>query len=174
MASLPQPEIEPRAFSTAKLTKRGSQHYVDDYRYTPGRTLCGRGLHDDTEITRAASNFNSAQVFDLCAVCASADYPTESEWREFHRCIDCGISTLEDDIDEAPTFLKLPTLREAGLLVDDSEFQRSTRCLDCFELKLKRTLCQGDFHNPYDFWHAVESEAIRDRLESLTSRSLYS
>lgn len=174
MTSSLLPLAEIRAFSTAKLAKRGAQHYVDDYRYSPGRTLCGRELPDDTEVTRTESGFALAQVFDLCVICASANYPTEAEWREFHRCTDCGVSTLESGADETPSFLRLPTLREAGLQVDEEGFQRPTFCLDCFEDRLKRTLCQEDFHNPSDFWYSVGSEVIRNRIESLTPRSIYS
>lgn len=77
-----------RTFPTARLGGGAVAHYVDDYRYQPGRTLCGRTLSDSDEI-------GDDQDTPLCAVCArsSTGYPTETEFREYDACTDCGVDT---------------------------------------------------------------------------------
>lgn len=51
-------------------------HRVDDYRHSPGRTVCGCGVADHQRVGQGSS-------LPLCTVCANRDYPTEAEFHEY-------------------------------------------------------------------------------------------
>lgn len=57
-----------RDFPTARLGTGKVSHYVDDYRYRPASTLCGRTLTDHDSITEAKPGL------PLCAACNRRDY----------------------------------------------------------------------------------------------------
>lgn len=144
-----------RGFPVVRIGRGATVHYVDDYRHQPGRTLCGRWLSETASV--------DAQLdAPLCKVCVSAgdDYPTEPEFRQYHRCTECGVDTW--------------TLGEAGYTVGDAVWRAayplyatgigvgSTRpCVGCLEIRLGRALVAGDIILP----RAPEPGAS-DRLNS--------
>lgn len=126
----------------ARVRGGAAAHYVDEYRYQPGRTICGRGLSETDEVCIALD-------LPLCRVCVSArdGYPTELEFREYHACTDCGVDNW--------------TLGEVGYTVRDRVWRTayplyaqgvgvgsSRPCIGCLERRLGRVLVADDFILP--------------------------
>lgn len=152
---------EIRNFSIAEVSRNGSLHYVDDYRYDPGRTLCGRMVPDETVLQPAKTESGAYRsLVGLCKICTSANYPTESEWRSLHQCTDCGVSI----IGELVVGLRLSVLAAACPVIASGVRQNS--CIDCIEYRLKRTLYCGDFVHPELMLGPMISERLSERVMS--------
>lgn len=112
-------------------------HRVDDYRYSPGRTVCGRGVADHQRVGQGSS-------LPLCTVCANRDYPTEAEFHEYMACTDCGTDTwsLGEDFYQ----VRYRVWEEAYPGYSDGVGVGSSRpCIGCLERRLGRALTAGDF-----------------------------
>lgn len=129
-------------FPIARIGNGTVAHYVDDYRYQPGRTICGRML-------TSTDQFLDQLDLPLCAICAKRKdrYPTEGEFREYHKCTDCGIDVWTAG--ETSYQLKYNIWELAypgysrGIGVGTSR-----PCIGCLETRLGRTLTPADFNHP--------------------------
>ena len=132
-----QPAGTRRDFRVAQIGNGASAHYVDDYRYQPGRTICGRWLSESDEV-RAELDL------PLCGVCSHCDgYPTEEEFREYRLCTDCGADTPEGGcsytVRDKVWNIAYPLYRK-GVGVGSSR-----PCIGCLEKRLGRALTVDDF-----------------------------
>lgn len=130
-----------RNFPTARLSNGSVAHYVDDYRYRPGRTLCGRTLTDHDHISTTLSGVPA------CAVCERRDYPTQAEFRAYWTCTDCGVDTWalgETAYQIRHSVWELAYPGYAGGLGVGS----SRPCIGCLERRLERALTVDDFLDP--------------------------
>lgn len=138
-----------RDFRVARIGGGATAHYVDEYRYQPGRTICGRWLSGSDEV-RAELDL------PLCRVCLRRDgYPTEVEFREYFLCTDCGVDTWGEGgytVRHKLWNIAYPLYRE-GVGVGSSR-----PCIGCLEKRLGRALTADDFillpHN----WRADVTE----------------
>lgn len=146
-----------RDFPTARLGNGSVVHYVDDYRYRPARTLCGRTLTDHDIITEAKPGL------PLCAACNRRDYPTSAEFRAYWACTDCGIDTW--DLGE--------TAYQIGCSVWELAYPGYARgvgvgssrpCIGCLERRLGRVLTVEDFIDPTEP-QAGLSDRLNQRLQ---------
>jgi len=133
-------------------------HYVDDYRYFPGRTLCGKYL------TTQRVHPSGSQTNDLCKICNHRKelYPDEDWWFDFQCCTDCGKFSFNEN-----AFLIKTKIWEiaypgysSGVGVGNSR-----PCILCLEKRLGRMLSKSDFANyPINTPHPDYSELLNDRL----------
>lgn len=127
-------------FPRSRVGDGRSVHLVDDYRYRPGRTLCGRHLTG----TESSDQDGSAAV---CLVCLKrADvYPTQAEFNAHWRCTDCGINTWE--IGEVQFQVKPSVwgIAYPGYNQHHAELGSSRPCIGCLEGRLGRRLVADDF-----------------------------
>lgn len=125
-----------RDFRVAQIGGGATAHYVDDYRYQPGRTVCGRWLSESDEI-------RTELELPLCRVCSRRDgYPTEVEFREYHMCTDCGADTWPlggYTVRNKLWNIAYPLYRK-GVGVGSSR-----PCIGCLEKRLGRALTVDDF-----------------------------
>lgn len=124
-------------FPLASIGLSHKVHYVDDYRYYPGRTVCGRDVQASAIFTTPTS-----PLVELFKACKTRDYPTESEWHEYHTCTDCGVST----IDESFMPIRQPIWEKAYPGYSSGVGVGSSRpCVECLEERLGRMLTPDDF-----------------------------
>lgn len=133
-----QPAGTRRDFRVAQIGNGATAHYVDDYRYQPGRTICGRWLAESDEV-RAELDL------PLCGVCCRRDgYPTEAEFREYHVCTDCGVDTSQ--LGESCYTVRHKLWNIAYPLYRTGVGVGSSRpCIGCLEKRLGRALTVDDF-----------------------------
>lgn len=154
------PHSAPRGFPVARIGRGAVAHYVDNYRYHPGRTLCGRILSETTEV-RARIDAPPCQV----CVSVGRNYPTKAEFREYHQCTDCGVDTWT--LGEDCYRVRDAVWRAAYPLYDAGVGVGSTRpCIGCLEKRLSRTLIAVDFIAPL----ATELGVGERLLRRLTDR----
>lgn len=141
----------PREFPIARIGNGTVAHYVDDYRYQPGRTICGRPLPN-------TDAFLAELDRPLCTVCAKRKnhYPTKDEFDQYLTCTDCGIDTrtecgygLKHNIWE----IAYPGYSR-GIGVGSSR-----PCIGCLEKRLGRPLTAADFN-----WPKAPDPTCSDRL----------
>lgn len=150
----PPRERFPRDFPLARMDAGEVAHYVDDYRYQPGRTLCGRWLFAD----QLGTEFD----LPLCRVCARRgdDYPTADEFRAYHACTECGVDTWA--LGEGCYTVRDSVWKTAYPLYRKGIGVGSTRpCIGCLEQRLGRPLTAADFILPA----AHEIHGTGDRIE---------
>lgn len=168
--------LRPRAFRVARIGKGVCAHYVDDYRYQPARTICGKWLAEFDEVRTELD-------LPLCNVCSRAGdgYPTEVEFREYHTCTECGADTrtLGEYTVRNHVWATAFPLYAAGVGVG------STRpCIGCLEERLGRSLSGDDFilppvraghcpahdHPPTPDWKRHVTHLVPARMRRLLTR----
>lgn len=131
------PHCDADTFPVATISNGKVGHYIDDYRYKPGRTICGRMLEPE----RYA--FVQTEV-PLCKRCVQRgpNYPTHAEWLDYMRCTDCG----EARHDEVSYQLR-PSIWELAYpgYNDGVGVGESRPCIGCLEKRLGRRLTLSDF-----------------------------
>lgn len=114
-------------------------HFVDDYRYSPGRTLCGRLLLEK------GFQLHESSTEVSCSICQDrkSAYPTHAEWYKYFCCTDCGkFCWDESHYQVLPTVWELayPGYNKEGIGVGTSR-----PCIGCLETRLGRRLTMSDF-----------------------------
>lgn len=156
-----------RDFTLTTIGSGHAVHYVDDWRYNPGRTVCGRDLpHPIQEPGRG---------LPLCGVCdRNDDYPTQAQFWAYWTCTDCGIDTWtlgEVHYQVTPSVWEAayPGYNSEGIGVGDSR-----PCIGCLEKRLDRELTASDFTlsptscvangQKFHQLHGTESDRLADRI----------
>lgn len=130
-----------RDFPLARLGIGSVVHYVDDYRYQPGRTLCRRILTDNDGIVDAKPGLT------LCAACSRSDYPTQAEFLAYWACTDCGVDTW--GLGETAYQIRCNVWERAYPSYARGVGVGSSRpCIGCLERRLGRALTVEDFIDP--------------------------
>lgn len=159
-----------RDFPLAVIGTGSVVHYVDDYRSTPGRTLCGRAV----EGLREGRTLESVE--HLCTPCARSEWPTRAEFEAYGRCTDCGIDCRAFGETAYTVRYRVwgqayPGYNEEGIGVGDSR-----PCIGCLEDRLGRRLTPPDFYFIMDLDEAARygiriSARLRDRWTGTTAES---
>jgi hypothetical protein len=156
-----------REFPLAVFGGGGVVHYVDDYHWMPGRTLCGRGVENVREDRALKAGER------LCLRCARSEWPTRGEWEAYGRCTDCGVDCralgeMAYGARERVWGQAYPGYNEKGIGVGVSR-----PCIGCLELRLKRLLNRTDFtsdeiNSPHPDRHSLRLMARLRREPSMS------
>lgn len=143
-------ELSWRDFPLATIGNGKTAHYIDDYRYHPPRSICGRWLTTDSESGSVLSEqwLTLDTTLPLCSRCERrTGYPTETEHREYMTCTDCGVDTLA--LGEVNFCIKIKVWEIAYPGYSQGEGVGLSRpCIPCLQKRLGRALTDLDFIGP--------------------------